>query len=402
MSWKKLGVLGLIAISGLIIWKTHQIWSAAFLGLLFALSLNGLAEWLGLHIRMPRWLATLLVMFVVLLTLTGLGWIVASPLQGQFEDLSRQLPSATQKGVEWLEDRSWGRSVMQRVEEWSGVSGSSSRAESSIASEATERTTNDRQEEQVHLDRRTDTGGFEKDESSKDESSQEKEQSEDTASAMPDFLVLLSHIASALSLTVKNGALLFLSIIVMLFVAFDPYVYQRGVLWLVPQEQEKSARQTMDRLCTAMRWWMTGRLASMAAVGVLTSLGMWMIGMPAPLALGVIAGLLAFVPNFGPIAAAIPGMILAFGQSPWMVVWAACIYLAAQLVESSTITPLVEQYAIAIPPGVLIVTQFVMAALAGVWGMIIATPLLVVVMVLVQQLYVNQGLAKHIEVTGSK
>jgi len=397
MSWKKLGVLGLIAISGLIIWKTHQIWSAAFLGLLFALSLNGLAEWLGLHIRMPRWPATLLVMFVVLLTLTGLGWIVASPLTAQFEDLSRRLPSATQKGVEWLEDRSWGQSVMQRVEEWSGVSGSSSRAESSIASEATERTTNDRQVEQVHPDRRTDKDGF-----LKDDSSQEKEQPDDAVSAMPDFLVLLSHIASALSLTVKNGALLFLSIIVMLFVAFDPYVYQRGVLWLVPQEQEKSARQTMDRLCTAMRWWMAGRIASMAAVGVLTSLGMWMIGMPAPLALGVIAGLLAFVPNFGPIAAAIPGLILAFGQSPWMVVWAACIYLAAQLVESSTITPLVEQYAIAIPPGVLIVTQFVMAALTGVWGMIIATPMLVVVMVLVQQLYVNQGLAKHIEVTGSK
>jgi predicted PurR-regulated permease PerM len=123
--------------------------------------------------------------------------------------------------------------------------------------------------------------------------------------------------------------------------------------------------------------------------------------MPAPLALGAIAGLLSFVPNIGPIIAALPGLLLALGQSPWMVLWAGCIYLAAQLVESNAISPLVDQFAIAVPPGVVIVTQFVFAALGGVWGMIISTPLLVVVMVLVQELYINRVLRKQIEVTGS-
>ncbi len=96
MTWTKLAVLGLTLVSLLIIWKTHQLWSAAFLGVLFALSLNGPAEWLRLHIRMPRWLATSLVMFVVLVTLTGLGWVIGSPLAGQFDDMFRELPAATQ------------------------------------------------------------------------------------------------------------------------------------------------------------------------------------------------------------------------------------------------------------------------------------------------------------------
>jgi predicted PurR-regulated permease PerM len=196
--------------------------------------------------------------------------------------------------------------------------------------------------------------------------------------------------------------LLTVTLLVMLFTSLDPNVYARGIIWLVPGQHDIDARRLMDRICIAMRWWMVGRIASMTAVGALTSLGMWIIGMPAPLALGAIAGLLSFVPNIGPVVAAIPGLILALGEGPWMAAWAACIYLAAQFIESNAISPLVDQYAVAVPPGMLIVFQFVLAALAGVWGMIISTPLLVVAMVLVQQLYVNKILKKQIEVTGDR
>jgi predicted PurR-regulated permease PerM len=206
---------------------------------------------------------------------------------------------------------------------------------------------------------------------------------------------------TAFSLTAQTGALILVSMVVMLFVAFDPNVYQRGVLWLVPKRHEAVAGETMERLSVALRWWMVGRLGSMIAVGVITSLGMWMIGMPAPMALGALAGLLSFVPNIGPVVAAIPGLLLALGTGPLMAVWALGVYIVAQLIESNVITPLVDQYAVAVPPGVLIVTQFVFAALAGVWGMIVATPLLVVIIVLVQQLYIREGLDKPIEVTGT-
>src|SRR5690606_32000998 len=116
------------------------------------------------------------------------------------------------------------------------------------------------------------------------------------SSAMAGVGAMLRPIAGALSLTVQTGALVMVSLVVMLFVAFDPAIYHRGVLWLVPSRHEAVARQTLDHLSTAMRWWMVGRLTSMVIVGVLTSLGMWAIGMPAPLALGALAGLLSFVP----------------------------------------------------------------------------------------------------------
>ncbi|MDZ7620484.1 MAG: AI-2E family transporter [Patescibacteria group bacterium] len=391
MTWTKLVVVGLTFVSLLVVWKTHQVWSAAFLGVLFALSLNGPAEWLRRQIRLPRWLATSLVMFVVLVTLTGLGWVIGSPLAVQFDDMSKELPAVTQKTLAWLDQRPWGHSIVQRVEDWSGMSPSSPRADDSSEVPSSGRTPIDLPKEQLQEDGQSDKSEASKDEARPDEG----------ASSTPGYAELLGHVAGALSATVNAGMLLALSMVVMLFVAFDPHVYQRGVLWLVPEPHETVASQTMDRLCVAMRWWMVGRLVSMTVVGVLTALGMWMIGMPAPLALGAIAGLLSFIPNIGPIIAAIPGLLLAVGSGPWMVLWAGCIYLAAQLIESNAITPLVDQYAIAVPPGVLIVTQFVFAALGGAWGMLVATPLLVVVMVMVQELYVKQGLHKQIEVTGS-
>jgi predicted PurR-regulated permease PerM len=205
-----------------------------------------------------------------------------------------------------------------------------------------------------------------------------------------------------LAATLRAATLVLVSLVVALFLAFDPRVYERGVIWLVPGRHEAIAHKTMHRLSRALRWWMLGRLTSMTAVGILTSLGMWAIGMPAPMALGAIAGLLSFVPNIGPIAAAVPGLILAVPLGPWMILGAAGVYLGAQLIESNALNPLIAQYAVSVPPGLLIVTQVILATLGGIWGMVIATPLLVVVMTLVQQLYIREGLKDPIEVTGTK
>lgn len=395
MSWSKLAVAGLSILGLLIIWMTHQIWAAVFLGVLFALSLNGPAEWLRERVRMPAWLATLLVLLVVLATLAGLGWMIGSPLAGQVADLTRKLPAATAKVLTWLDQRSWGRNILEHAEDWSGMSRQEMReAGDSLSSSSAAQRLRAPPGEQPQADTRV-----------RQQANEQVKPQDETksagASGRPDLLPILGSIAGALSLTVTTGALLMVSLVMTLFVALDPDVYYRGVLWLVPKQHDAMARQTMARLCVAMRWWMIGRLVSMLAVGVITSLGMWLIGIPAPMALGALAGLLSFVPNIGPVVAAVPGLLLALGQGPWMVLGALCVYIGAQLIESNAITPLVDQYAVSVPPGLLIVTQFVFAILAGVWGMVIATPLLVVVMVLVQQLYIREGLQKPIEVTGS-
>jgi len=122
MSWTKLAVTGLVLLGLLIVWMTHQVWAAAFLGVLFALSLNGPGEWLRQHVRMPAWVATGLVLLVVLATLTGLGWTIGPSLAGQAEELTRKHPDATQNMVSWLERRPWGQRVIERAVDWSGIS----------------------------------------------------------------------------------------------------------------------------------------------------------------------------------------------------------------------------------------------------------------------------------------
>lgn len=389
MSWTKLAVTGLTIMALLIIWMTFPIWAAAFLGVLFALSLVGPAEWICQRVRIPFWLSTSLLLLVLLATLAGLGWVIGPPLASQVDVLAKKLPVATQNVFTWLEQRRWGQRLLLSAEDWTGMS------QQEMLQEVGDSLDPDSKplvtlEEPPKADERAEEKA--------------KPQAEPSSQgASPTFGVgqILLPIANALSLTVMTAALLAVSFVVMVFVAFDPLVYQRGVLWLVPSQHDAIARQTMQRLGVAMRWWMIGRLASMTVIGVLTSLGMWLIGMPAPIALGALAGLLSFVPNVGPIVASVPGLLLGLGEGSWMVLWALGVYIVVQLVESNAITPLVEQYAVSVPPGVMIVTQFIFAVLAGVWGMIVATPLLVVAMVLVQQLYVREGLHKPIKVTGS-
>lgn len=388
MSWTKLAVTGLVIVSLVIIWMTRQIWAAAFLGVLLALSLNGPAIWIRKYLRITPWLSTLLVMVVVLAALSVLLRASGAPLISQMDDLARQLPDSTSTVIKWLDERPWGERIIHVAEVWSGMSQeelleSAGAMEDSVVSEDSKTV--------VVIE-------------TEDPAAEEELPQPAPANGAPPMIAfgqVLQTIADALSLTVKTSALLGVSIVVMIFVAFDPNVYERGVLWLVPKHHENLARVTMERLSVAMRWWMLGRLTSMVAVGVFTSLGMWMIGMPAPMALGMLTGLFSFVPNIGPISAAVPGLILALGMGPWMAVWALGVYLIAQLIESNAITPLVDQYAVSVPAGVLIVAQFVIAALAGVWGMLVATPLLLVIIVLVQQLYVREGLHKPIEVTGT-
>lgn len=401
MSWTKLAVTGLVIVLAVIIWMTHQVWSAAFLGVLLALSLTGPAEWIRRYVKMPAWLATLGVLLVVLVVLSGVGWLIGAPLTAQVQDMAAKLPSAAERSVEWLDERAWGRGILRQVGDWSGMSRAQMKDVDGLFAldeETPERSGVQPDEEpstEPPSPRRVDDPSHARQDASSPEGAW-------TESAWaPQASRILAPIQAILATVLHAGALALVSVVVMIFVAFDPGLYQRGVLWLVPRPQEAVARTTMGRLSTGLRWWMLGRLASMAAVAVLTSLGMWAIGMPAPMALGALAGLLSFVPNIGPIAAAVPGVILAVPLGPWMILGAVGVYLAAQLVESNAISPLVTQYTVSVPPGLLIVTQLVLASLAGVWGMLIATPLLVVILILVQQLYIREGLKKPIEVTGA-
>lgn len=187
------------------------------------------------------------------------------------------------------------------------------------------------------------------------------------------------------------GALVFV-VFVALYVAGSPDVYRRGALRLVPPRHRARAGEILSSLATTLRRWLLGRLVSMTAVGGATALGLWLIGIPLPLTLGVIAGLLGFVPNFGPLASAVPAVLLAFTVGPSHVLYVAILYVCINLADGYVLTPWLQKRAVALPPALIIVNQVVMGALWGVLGLTLATPLSACLLVLTRELYVKDTL----------
>ncbi len=107
------------------------------------------------------------------------------------------------------------------------------------------------------------------------------------------------------------------------------------------------------------------------------------------LVLALIAGLLNFIPNFGPLIAMIPAVLIALMQGPSTAAIVAGLYIVIQVVESNFITPMVQQKLISIPPALIISAQLLISPLTGGWGLVLATPLMLIVMILVQELYLK-------------
>ncbi|MDN3690115.1 AI-2E family transporter [Cyclobacterium jeungdonense] len=177
-----------------------------------------------------------------------------------------------------------------------------------------------------------------------------------------------------------------------MFIMAQPEPYQKGIVSLVPIPNRERAQEVLDKLGITLQRWIAGKLFSMLVVAVLTSLGLWLLGVPLALALGFIAGLLAFVPNFGPLVALIPAVLVGLMEGPSTALYVVLLYIGIQAVESNLITPLVQKQMVYLPPAVLLIGQVLLGILVGGLGLILATPIIAIVMVLVKMLYVENVL----------
>lgn len=177
-----------------------------------------------------------------------------------------------------------------------------------------------------------------------------------------------------------------------LFLAIEPDLYRRGFLRLVPVRHRPFAGELIDELDHVVVSWLGGQLVLMAFIGVLTGLGLWAIGVPYALALGFLAGLLEFVPYLGPILSAMPALIIAIAAGPTVALWTLGLVVGVQQVENNVLQPLVQKSAVDIPPVLLIITLFAMGSLFGIAGILVATPLLAVILVIVRRVYVERVL----------
>ena len=186
-----------------------------------------------------------------------------------------------------------------------------------------------------------------------------------------------------------------------IFIAAQPGLYKTGLLKLVPRAGRALAGDALDDSGRALKRWLLGQLVSMFIIGVLTWAGLRFIGLPAALALGVIAGAAEIVPYVGPIAAAIPGLLLASLQGPEAMLWTLFVYVAVQQVESIVIVPLIQRRSVSLPPALTIFGVVAAGLLFGFLGLIFAAPLLVVGFVMVKKLYVRKVLDTSTPIPGA-
>jgi predicted PurR-regulated permease PerM len=196
-----------------------------------------------------------------------------------------------------------------------------------------------------------------------------------------------------IAVTVGNGIADTLLVVVGgIYLAAQPELYRVGMLKLVPERGRALAAQALDASGRALHLWLLGRMVSMIVVGLLTWLGLVVIGVPSALALALLAGLLEFVPFIGPIVSAVPAILLALADSPEKAIWTALLFLAIQQFEGNLLEPLVQQRAVDLPPALLLFALVAGGLVFGIVGVILAAPLTVVVFVMVKRLYVQEAL----------
>lgn len=179
-------------------------------------------------------------------------------------------------------------------------------------------------------------------------------------------------------------------IVMGIFFAYDPNTYKEGLISLIPSNKQKKAENVIDSIADILQSWIIGKMFSMFIVGILTTLGLWFLSVPMALTLGLLAAILTFIPNIGPIISAIPAILVAFTQSPISGIYVIALYIAIQTIESYIITPLIQGKIIALPPVLVIFSQLIMGLLTGFLGLSLATPLLAVVSVIVKKVYIEK------------
>ena len=205
-----------------------------------------------------------------------------------------------------------------------------------------------------------------------------------------------SHIVSTAGTlatsTIGAVATAFILIVTALYFAIAPDLYVGGVVRLFPLRYRPRAHAVMLDIGSTLRRWSLGQLIDMAVVGVLTGIGLALLGVPLALALAVIAGLFTFVPYFGAIAAAVPAVLVAFTVSWRTSLWVVVIFLVCHGIEGYLVAPIVQRNTADLPPALTILSMTVLGTLFGAMGIILGAPVAAAVLVIVREVYVGDVL----------
>ncbi len=182
-----------------------------------------------------------------------------------------------------------------------------------------------------------------------------------------------------------------LILVIGIFVAIEPRLYERGFAWMLPLRNRDGFYRTASYMGYTMRRLMAGRLIGMAVEGVGTWLLLWIGGVPMAALLGILTGLLAFIPNIGAIVSGVLIVLVGFSAGMDTGFWAIGVYLAVQIIDGYIIVPYVARKTVDLAPALVLGAQLLLGALFGIMGLALADPIVAMIKAGLQQKSRDEG-----------
>lgn len=326
---RALAIMTLVALVVLLLWLTIKVDLVIFAGVLFGICLRRAADALSRVTRLPAGWALLAVVVLIAAFFAGVGWLFSQSIASQINQLSVQLPAAAEKVASMIRQSSLGKILLQHI----------------------------------------DIGNLQ---------------------TSPASMVQ-SVFGVAVNVVEVVGGIVVIAFVA-LYVAAEAGRYAGGLVLLVAPARRPRAAAILHETASAIWYWMLGRLFSMTVLGIMVALGLWLLGIPLPVALGFLAGIMIFVPYIGSIASAIPSVVIAASINLTLAVYVIALYTGVHLVEGYILVPLVQRRVVHVPPALTLSAQIILAVLAGLLGLLFATPLVAAALVLIRMIYVEDVL----------
>ena len=323
---KRLAIIFLFAALAVAAWRLAELAILLFGAVLIAVGLRFGAVRIGKWLRIGTAAGLMVTVGILVVALAGALTFFGNVAAGQFGELSRQLPKGIGIALDWLERQSYGPYLLTQARNI---------APADVTGPA---------------------GRF---------------------------------VTTAVQTILTIGGYVILVFLVAIYLAAQPELYRNLLFRVLPPAIRPAMAEMYERTGDILLRWLLGQFLVMLTIGILSGLGLWALGIEAPAALGLVGGMLTFVPYFGAVMAAVPATLVALTQSPLEAAWVLMMYAGVHFVEGNFITPLVQAEATSIPPVLSLLSTVAFTVLFGVSAALLATPLTLLLLVAVDVFYVE-------------
>lgn len=350
-----------------LVWSVYPLVFLVFLGSLFGLAVASGVDFLErFHIR--RGIASALIVFSVVGALGAtLAW-TGPTLVDQSKELQTQVPAALEKLQNWIDQRRGGVLASVIKSATAPAQGSATAVPQPVAANAAARKAAQAQADTQALP-----------------STALKKKATDLMVGASKYLI--GFLTNTFAILGGIVLIIFLAI----YIGAEPDVYRGWILSVVPAHHRAYVRLVLGETSSVLRKWLVTQMIAMVVIGLASMAVLLIMGVKAPYALAIIAGLMEFVPTVGPLISAVPAILMAFVDSPQLALYVAIAYWGIQFVENNLLIPFLMRGEMDLPPAITVVAQALMTLVFGFIGLMVAVPLTAAILVPVRMVAIREN-----------